>query len=251
MILYFSGTGNSRYISEVLNSVIKDEPVSINDCLKQKQSFSFVSDKPYVVVCPTYAWQIPRIVETFIAQSSFKGNKKMYFVLTCGSGIGNAEKYVKRLILNNNLEYMGTTAIIMPENFITMFKAPDINQAKEIINKAVESALKVGKIIEKEKKFIKIKYHFGNIILSSIINRAFYAVFVKAEGFYVNKKCNGCGNCKKLCPLNNIEIIDHKPSWSNHCSQCMACIGACPQQAIEYKNKTQGKLRYYLDEHYR
>ena len=33
MILYFSGTGNSRYLSEVLNSEIKDEIISINDCL--------------------------------------------------------------------------------------------------------------------------------------------------------------------------------------------------------------------------
>ena len=34
MILYFSGTGNSRYIAEVINSVIEDKLVSINECLK-------------------------------------------------------------------------------------------------------------------------------------------------------------------------------------------------------------------------
>lgn len=251
MILYFSGTGNSRYIGEVLNSVIDDEIISINDCLKMKQNFSFISDKPYVIVCPTYAWQIPRIVEEFINQNSFKGNKKIYFILTCGSGIGNAERYAKKLALNNKLEYMGIKAIIMPENFITMFKAPNSNEAEKIITKAVGSALEVSKIIKNEKKFTKPKYHLGNIMLSSIINKIFYALFVKADGFHINKKCTGCGNCRKLCPLNNIEIIEDKPKWSNHCTQCMACIGACPLQAIEYKNKTQGKIRYYLNEHYR
>lgn len=40
MILYFSGTGNSRYLSEVLNSEIKDEIISINDCLKAKKNVS-------------------------------------------------------------------------------------------------------------------------------------------------------------------------------------------------------------------
>lgn len=251
MILYFSGTGNSRYIGEVLNSVIDDEIISINECLKMEQNFSFISDKPYIIVCPTYAWQIPRVVENFINQSSFKGNKKIYFILTCGGGIGNAERYVKKLALNNNLEYMGIKAIIMPENFITMFKAPNSSEAKKIITKAVESALEVGKMIKNEKKFIKSKYHLGNTMLSSIINKIFYAVFVKADGFHINNKCTGCGNCRKLCPLNNIEIIEDKPKWSNHCTQCMACIGACPLQAIEYKNKTQGKIRYYLNEHYR
>ncbi len=43
MILYFSGTGNSRYLSEVLNSEIKDEIISINDCLKTKKKYSFTS----------------------------------------------------------------------------------------------------------------------------------------------------------------------------------------------------------------
>jgi MinD superfamily P-loop ATPase len=31
----------------------------------------------------------------------------------------------------------------------------------------------------------------------------------------------------------------------------MACICGCPKTAIEYKNKTQGKERYYLQEKYK
>lgn len=251
MILYFSGTGNSRYISEVINSVIDDEIVSMNTCLKAQQKFSFTSNKPYVIVCPTYAWQIPRIVEAFIKKTDFKGNKKVYFVLTCGSGFGNAEKYVKKLAMNKDLEYMGIKGILMPENFITMFKAPDRHKAKKIINNAVEVTLSISKLIKKEVQLERIKYRFGSIIASSLINKIFYPLFVKADGFYVNDKCSGCNKCQLLCPLNNINIVNDKPVWNNQCSQCMACIGSCPRQAIEYKNKTQGKTRYYLNQHYR
>ena len=42
MILYFSGTGNSRYIAEVINSVIEDKLVSINECLKNNLIVSFI-----------------------------------------------------------------------------------------------------------------------------------------------------------------------------------------------------------------
>ncbi|MDU1855461.1 MAG: flavodoxin, partial [Clostridium baratii] len=31
-----------------------------------------------------------------------------------------------------------------------------------------------------------------------------------------------------------------------NCTHCMACICGCPVQAIEYKNKTKGRNRYYL-----
>ena len=41
MILYFSGTGNSRYIAEVINSVIEDKLVSINECLKNNLIVEF------------------------------------------------------------------------------------------------------------------------------------------------------------------------------------------------------------------
>ena len=203
MILYFSGTGNSRYISEVINSILNDEIVCINDYLKNNQKSIFESTKPYIIVCPTYAWRIPRVVEEFISDNVFNGNKMIYFVLTCGSSIGNAKKYVKELCDRVGLMYMGIKGIVMPENFITMF------------------------------------------------NYVFYLMFVKSDGFYVKENCNGCATCKKLCPLNNIELVDNKPKWNNRCTQCMACIGGCPLNAIEYKKITQNKVRYYLKEHYR
>ena len=82
MILYFSGTGNSRYISEVINSILNDEIVCINDYLKNNQKSIFESTKPYIIVCPTYAWRIPRVVEEFISNNVFNGNKMIYFVVT-------------------------------------------------------------------------------------------------------------------------------------------------------------------------
>ncbi|MBS5951111.1 MAG: EFR1 family ferrodoxin, partial [Clostridium sp.] len=56
-----------------------------------------------------------------------------------------------------------------------------------------------------------------------------------------------CGKCVKLCPLNNIELVKGKPKWGEKCTHCMACISRCPKEAIEYKNKTKGRNRYYLE----
>ena len=61
------------------------------------------------------------------------------------------------------------------------------------------------------------------------------------------EKCNGCGLCATLCPLNNIEIVDGKPEWGKNCTHCMACINHCPKKAIEYGEKSKGKPRYHLD----
>ncbi|WP_334304421.1 hypothetical protein [Paraclostridium sordellii] len=54
------------------------------------------------------------------------------------------------------------------------------------------------------------------------------------------------GKCEALYPLNNINLKNQKPVWGNNCTHCMACICSCPTEAIEYKNNTQNKERYYL-----
>ena len=56
--------------------------------------------------------------------------------------------------------------------------------------------------------------------------------------------------CVKLCPLNNVEMDGSRPAWGKRCTHCMACICGCPHEAIEYKNKTQGRRRYYLQDTY-
>lgn len=50
---------------------------------------------------------------------------------------------------------------------------------------------------------------------------------------------------RKVCPLNNITIVDSKPVWNHTCTHCMACIHQCPAQAIEFKKITLKKNRYY------
>ena len=79
MILYFSGTGNSRYIAEVINSVIEDKLVSINECLKNNLIVSL--EQQYIIVCPTYAWRIPRVVEQFIRTNHFIFFRELKFIL--------------------------------------------------------------------------------------------------------------------------------------------------------------------------
>ena len=79
MISYFSGTGNSRYIAEVINSVIEDKLVSINECLKNNLIVSL--EQQYIIVCPTYAWRIPRVVEQFIRTNHFILFRELKFIL--------------------------------------------------------------------------------------------------------------------------------------------------------------------------
>ena len=62
-------------------------------------------------------------------------------------------------------------------------------------------------------------------------------------------KCIGCGKCEKLCPMNNIKIVDKKVVQNNQCTMCYRCINNCPKQAMTLLGKKvvgQSVIEKYL-----
>ncbi|MCD6521483.1 electron transfer flavoprotein subunit alpha [Candidatus Calescamantes bacterium] len=51
------------------------------------------------------------------------------------------------------------------------------------------------------------------------------------------EKCNGCGRCVVVCPLNALKLEDKKVVVLPHCNLCGICIDACKNQAIEMEIK--------------
>ena len=247
MIFYFSGTGNSKYIATRLSEMLHQDLISINEKIKNNDTHPISTDEKLIFVTPPYGWRLPKIVNDWITAVNFTNGKKVWFILDCGDSIANAGKYNKKLCDKKNLEYKGTFQIIMPENYIALFNAPENQQAKEIILKAEPLIDKASEIIAEGNNFPSVSNNLANMFLSDIINPFFYSTIIKAKPFYVTDKCVGCGKCASLCPLNNITIQNNKPSWSNKCTHCMSCICYCPTQAIEYGNSAKNKVRYNFE----
>lgn len=246
MILYFSGTGNSRFAAEAIRSVTGDSLVSLNDRIRQGNTEPLHSETPFVFVCPTYAWRIPRVVEQHIRNTQLSGSKKAYFILTCGDSAGDAAPYAKRLCARNELNFLGRAEVVMPENYIAIYEAPSPEKEAEIIKKALPELTRIAEIIKQQKPLSPPTPTARDWIKSAVINPWFYTFIVSAKGFYATDACTNCGRCASLCPLSNIHLAEGKPVWGKDCTHCMACICACPTEAIQYKNNTQSKRRYYL-----
>ena len=247
MILYFTGTGNSRYIAHKIASATGEDIVSINEKIKEKDKSSVKTDGRLIFITPTYAWRLPKVVENWISEVDFHGAEKAWFVMNCGSEIGNAEKYNARLCADKGFTYMGTAQVVMPENYIAMFDAPGEAEAKEIIAKADPVIDSIPEILKAGKSFPPPRNNMYDRFMSRIVNPLFYTFSVKTNAFKADEKCVGCGRCVKLCPLNNIRLENGRPIWGKDCTHCMACISYCPTKAIEYGKKSVGKPRYHLD----
>ena len=244
MILYFSGTGNSEYTAKRISRLINDDAVNLFEKLRDNNFSEIHSVRPWVIVSPTYAWRIPRILQKWLEQTKLTGNNDIYFIMTCGGSIGNAGKYLKNLCDDKGMNYLGCFDVVMPENYIAMFSTPTKEEAIEIITKAGNVIDKAADIIMKGETFPELPVTLTGKISSGFVNDKFYPMFVKAKKFYTTDSCISCGKCVKGCPMRNITLKNGKPVWGNNCTHCMACICSCPKEAIEYGNHSKGQPRY-------
>lgn len=250
MILYFTGTGNSQYAAEYIAEQIEDDVVNTWDYIRNKQSPTFHSEKPWIFVCPTYGWQIPHVFADLLHRSQFQGSSKAYFIMTCGGIIYSAEDKLVSLCKEKGLAYMGVAEIVMPENYIAMFDTPKTKaEAQKIIDAAAQPLKTAAAQILAGASLPQKRASAMGKFMTHVVNPIFYGAFVKAKAFYATEKCIGCGKCAQICPLGGIEMKNGKPSWNGKCTHCMACICKCPTEAIEYGKKSQGQRRYVCPEY--
>ena len=245
MIVYFSGTGNSRFVAEQIAEATGDELVNAVKYTRKGQNAVFSTPGIYVFVSPIYVSAPPMVFLDFIRRSTFPSDCRAYFIMTCAGGMGGAPGYCRALAAEKGFTYMGTAEIEMPQNYIAMFKTgtPEENRAK--IEAAVPNVTKLSIAIRNCRELPDPGMKGWELLSTKMVLAPYYKYFMSAKPFIATDKCIACGKCAAVCPLANITLQDGKPVWGEHCTHCMACINLCPKEAIEYGKKTHGKLRYH------
>lgn len=248
MICYFSGTGNSQRAARQVAAACGDTLFSIGAHLQDGETETLRSDAPFVFVAPTYAWRLPRVVERWILETTFTGSRDAYFILTCGAECGGAARYAEALCRKKGFTFRGLARVVMPENYLALFPTPDRAEAARILADSVPLIADLADCIREGGPLPAPHLSLTDRLKSGPVNPLFYAICVSDRGFSVGEDCTGCGLCAQRCPLNNITLEAETPHWNGTCTHCMACIGGCPVEAIEYKNKSKGRPRHYIME---
>ena len=246
MVLYFSATGNTEFIAKELAKRLDDECVNLVTRIKNQDFSTIHSDKPFVICAPVYVCEIPRFMTKYLKKQEFSGSKDVYFILTSGGYCGPSGNLLKKIFRAKKMNCHGHAEFKMPRNYVASDAYPMLEKdaVEERILNSYEQVEQVAEDIRSGNK-LKARHVF---LFETIITVPFNPVWCKlkftAKDFYAEDSCIGCGKCEKLCPLNNINIVDSKPVWSEQCTHCMACIGNCPVDAIQYGDITKDKESY-------
>ena len=252
MILYFSSTGNSKYIATLLGKRMSSDVVNLLPYIKENKQL-VVDDPSTVIIClPVYICSIPTFLIKFLKTIKFTHAKNCYFIFTNGGYDGMAKFNARRICKAWKIKYKGSISIKMPNNYIVNNHYAQTTD-EESLRRIQQAAKSIEGIADAITNLKKYKHRYV-CLLEYLITIPFVPIYSKkkflTKDFYTTDKCKGCSICEKKCPLNIIKMVDHKPVWvKDHCAHCMGCINNCPQKAIEYGDATKGHMRAldYID----
>lgn len=250
MIFYFSGTGNSEYIANILAERTHEEAINIADCVKKsKDVFKLKKGERLGFVYPVYCWGLPEIVEKFVKNTRFEfyGKHYTYSVATCGVATGRADEDLADILEKKKIPMHATFAIKMVDNYTPVFYVGNKEKNQKVNDKAEETikdmlfmvGAKVGGYYNKRR---------GVWPVSRLVHKS-YNIVRLTKPFEVSNSCIGCGKCADNCPTGTIAMKDGKPVWTNRrCTMCLACLHRCPENAISYGFTTKKKGQYVFED---
>lgn len=249
MIFYFSGTGNSLWVARHFEEAFHDRLCSIGKAIQTGQlTYTFGPDEMIGFVIPCHAWGVPPVVVQFVNGSQFAGimGQLCYVVFTCGDSCGKADEQVRKLLKANRMECRHVYSVRMPNTYICMknFRLDSAKAEEAKIRQAENDIPAIVAAIRNDRP-ARI-YHAGAFkrIKTRYLHPRFVKKHLSSKPFHTTGKCNACGLCAKKCPVGNIVLINNKPGWKQNCTQCLACLHYCPNEAIEYGRHTEHKGRY-------
>jgi ferredoxin len=84
-----------------------------------------------------------------------------------------------------------------------------------------------------------------SVSMKNLINKAFSMYYKIDTKRILKEKCIQCGLCTKICPVENIKIVNGNVKWDHNCIRCFACLNWCPQCAIRFGRIKPGLKQQY------
>ena len=139
MILYFSATGNCKYVAGRIARAIGQDAVSIVDCIREGR-YSF-SDESIGIIAPTYFWGLPSIVKEFLEKTSFRTDY-LYYIATYGTTPGASDYMAKRAI--RGCEISAFYSIRMADTWTPVF---DLSTPEKVARFTKTTEAEIGRAI--------------------------------------------------------------------------------------------------------
>ena len=245
VIFYFSGTGNTWWVSERiakgldkrgLNATAHSiEQVSIEDASNKIAGADLVG-----FGFPIYGSDVPRIFLRFLKAlpEQTQGKDTFGYVTQLGWS-GDGFNFLRGLVESKGYRLRWAAEFNMPNNIaIPFFPFPYSADYDRFTPQLQKCEQKIRQVCQK----IVIGQNWREH--SDIFSRA--SAWIQRGPFrwmhdwagnmwsVDAEACTSCERCARICPVGNIRMADGFPVHGDDCVLCLRCFNYCPTLAIHY-----------------
>src|SRR6056297_2076020 len=102
-IFYFSATGNSLDFAKKLANKLDTGNLDAISELIGNDNIQCDSER-IGIICPVYAWGLPRIVNDFLEKLKVQGNPYIFAIVSCVGIPGKTLKVIQRILQNKGVD---------------------------------------------------------------------------------------------------------------------------------------------------
>jgi ferredoxin len=234
LTLYFSGTGNTKYIAEHFSKMVQADCHSIEEEVDFQE---LIAGAGTITFCyPVYGSCVPLIMREFVAKyKSYLNDKKIIIFCTQNLFSGDGARIFTELLRDIDYDVIYAEHFNMPNNICNLFFYP-LSKKESIKKYIVKADKKINKACENINNGIIERRGFNvfSKYLGFIAQRSYFAKIEQAakEDVKINSDCVSCLLCIKICPMKNLESKDNKVIQKGNCTLCYRCVNACPKKAM-------------------
>ena len=199
-----------------------------------------------ILAYPVYFSELPQIVREFICKNSANFCGKNVFIIArmeifSGDGAGCAARILKRA----GAKITGGAHFRMPAFIldVTTFSYSAQKNERVIKGRAnaklerVSEAFATGNPLQEG---LGVPCRIAGLLRQRLWMKIWDKTpFAKHKPSLDTSRCNGCGECAKSCPMQNIKIAHGKAKFGERCTICYRCVNKCKQKAITILGKAK------------
>lgn len=247
-IIYFSGTGNTRYLAHRIRHELNEIASVCANISKPLNFASIINCCDFIFICyPVYGSAAPEPMELFIEKYAelIKG-KNTGVVVTQALFSGDGADFMARKLKKLGANVKCTEHFIMPDNESDVYqKAISEEKITKILNKTNKKITVFVSALKKDTYSFRGKNPTARLF-GAIQREACKKYFpILKKNIKVDKKlCVGCGWCEENCPVGNMAVIDKSAVASDKCVLCYRCVNGCKGKAINIMGKNPPICQY-------
>ncbi|MGL6201655.1 MAG: 4Fe-4S binding protein [Lachnospiraceae bacterium] len=223
--IYFSPGGTTAVIAKQIVSNISDNIQTLNLLTENmKEEIYFTPSDILIVTMPVFAGRIPGVCVELLKKLRGVTTPAIAAVVYGNRAYEDALLELTDTLIENGFIIAGAGAFIARHSiFPKVAKNRPDNADLDKIN---EFSLRCAAEIE-----------HGVTESVSVPGNKPYRTAGSALPFFpsASSRCNSCGTCVKLCPVNAIPAANPRKTDEKKCVNCTTCIYVCPHSARKYR----------------